>query len=473
MGKTAKRSRLMSRTRYNIILHLIKLTDIVMLFLPVFLSLDKYYKNLIMPSIAEYVIFSLVYLFALLVTLKIYDALYISTQRISELCYSQFLSVFITDFIAFWIISLWYRGLPSLIPLLLAFGAQLIVAVLWSLFAHRLYYKVFEIKPTAIIYDSRHEMDSLINEYGLDKKYNIQKIIKASDCLEDISVLDNVSTVFLSGIHSHPRNIILKYCMSHEIEAFVVPTIGDVIMSGAKRRHMFHLPMLQVYSYMASPEFLFVKRLFDIILSLIALIITSPIMLVISIAIKITDKGPVFYIQTRLTKGNKEFRIIKFRSMKVDAEIDGVARLSTGEKDKRITSIGKIIRKCRLDELPQLINILVGDMSIVGPRPERPEIAKRYCKTIPEFNLRLQAKAGLTGYAQVYGKYNTTPYNKLQMDLMYIANPCIREDLKIILATVKILFIPDSTEGVSEVHTDQPEKTNNEIKNKYDFYISK
>ena len=132
----------------------------------------------------------------------------------------------------------------------------------------------------------------------------------------------------------------------------------------------------------------------------------------------------------------------------MDAEKDGVARLSSGENDDRITPIGHFIRACRIDELPQLINILRGDMSIVGPRPERPEIAADYEKELPEFALRLQAKAGLTGYAQVYGKYNTTPNDKLLMDLQYIAKPSFAEDLKIMFATVKILFMPESTEGI-------------------------
>ena len=195
------------------------------------------------------------------------------------------------------------------------------------------------------------------------------------------------------------------------------------------------------------------KRTIDVVVSLIAAIILSPVFLITAIAIKATDHGPVFYKQVRLTKDGKKFKILKFRSMRVDAEKDGVARLSTGENDSRITPVGKIIRACRVDELPQLFNILKGDLSIVGPRPERPEIASQYCDEMPEFALRLQAKAGLTGYAQVYGKYNTTPYDKLTMDLMYIAHPSIVEDLKIMLATVKILFIPESTEGVSEGQT--------------------
>ena len=187
-------------------------------------------------------------------------------------------------------------------------------------------------------------------------------------------------------------------------------------------------------------------------------------MLVVGIAIKATDGGPAFYKQCRLTKDGKKFDVLKFRSMRVDAEKDGVARLSTGEKDDRITPIGRFIRKCRLDELPQLINIFKGEMTIVGPRPERPEIAAQYEKDLPEFALRLQAKAGLTGYAQVYGKYNTTPYDKLQMDLMYIANPSFAEDLKIMFATIKILFVPDSTEGVAKGQTTATKVTVEQVK---------
>ena len=230
----------------------------------------------------------------------------------------------------------------------------------------------------------------------------------------------------------------------------MIPRVGDVIMSGAKVMHMFHLPMLRVGRYHPSPIFLAVKRGFDILVSGIAIVILSPIMAVVAIAIKKTDGGPVFYKQVRLTKDGREFKVMKFRSMRVDAEKDGVARLSTGDKDDRITPVGHFIRTVRLDELPQLFNICKGDMSIVGPRPERPEIAAEYEKEMPEFRLRLQARAGLTGYAQVYGKYNTTPYDKLQMDLSYIASPSVWEDLRIMFATVKILFMPESTEGVAE-----------------------
>ena len=134
--------------------------------------------------------------------------------------------------------------------------------------------------------------------------------------------------------------------------------------------------------------------------------------------------------------------------MIVDAETGG-ARLA-GEHDDRITPIGRIIRAIRFDELPQLFNILKGDMSIVGPRPERPEIAEQYRQELPAFDLRLQVKAGLTGYAQIYGRYNTEPQDKLKMDLMYINHASLAEDIKLIFATVRVLFLRDSTSGVRE-----------------------
>ena len=194
----------------------------------------------------------------------------------------------------------------------------------------------------------------------------------------------------------------------------------------------------------------FFKRIFDIVISVAALVVLSPIILITTIAIKLDDGGDVFYRQERLTKNGASFLIIKFRSMKMNAESDGVAVLSTGDSDDRITKIGHFIRKVRLDELPQLINVLKGEMSIVGPRPERPEIAKEYEKELPEFSLRLQMKAGVTGYAQVYGKYNTKPYDKLLMDLLYISRANLLEDFRILIATVKILFMAESTEGVAE-----------------------
>ena len=194
------------------------------------------------------------------------------------------------------------------------------------------------------------------------------------------------------------------------------------------------------------------KRMMDIAGDLVGCIITGLLCIFVGPAIYIQSPGPIFFSQERIGKNGKRFKIYKFRSMIVDAEKDGVARLAT-KNDSRITPVGKVIRATRIDELPQLLNIFKGDMSVVGPRPERPEIAKEYEESIPEFAYRLKVKAGLTGYAQIYGKYNTTAYDKLKLDLMYIESYSILEDLKLILATFKIVFTKESTEGLEEGQT--------------------
>lgn len=392
-----------------------------------------------------------IFLFIYITYGRIYDAFLVSINRISEMIYSQMLAVLISDGMMFVVIGLLTRSLPAVWPMILVWAVQGIISTSWCVLAHRYYYRTHKPRKTVVVYDIQRDIDELINDYGLKKKFDVQMSVTAEECIKNqLTVLEGVETVFICGVSSHERNVILKYCVEKNIDAYILPRIGDILMSSAKQMHMFHLPMLKVRRYHPTPEYLLVKRVFDIVSSGLMLIIVSPVMLATAIAIKATDGGPVFYKQCRLTRDGKKFDVLKFRSMRVDAEKDGVARLSTGSKDHRITPVGHFIRKVRIDELPQLINILKGDMSVVGPRPERPEIAEQYMKELPEFALRLQAKAGLTGYAQVYGKYNTTPYDKLQMDLMYISKPSFMEDLKIIFATIKILFIPESTEGVAE-----------------------
>lgn len=384
---------------------------------------------------------------------KTYDAFLISHYRIFDVIASQTLAILFSDGLMYVITVLLCKHLPNPLPLLLCFADQVSIAIIWTCISHAIYFKWFPAKKTIIIYDIRRGMQDLIEEYGLAKKFDVKRTASVEECLSDLTMIDDMEVVFLSGIHSHDRNFILKYCLYEKKQVYVIPRLGDVIMSSAKQMHMFHLPIMRVQRYNPRPGYLFLKRTFDIVASLLGLIVLSPVFLITAIAIKATDKGPVFYKQERLTKNGKRFMIHKFRSMRVDAEKDGVARLSSGENDNRITPVGRFIRKCRIDELPQLIDILAGNLSVVGPRPERPEIAEEYMKDIPEFQLRLQAKAGLTGYAQVYGKYNTTPYDKLQMDLMYIAHPSFAEDIRICFATFKILFTSESTEGVAAGQT--------------------
>ncbi len=434
---------------HDLMLRIVKIINAVAMAIPFAAAWYCYYASRIQAPFYRRGNWVVILLFLLLYSIfgRTYDAFLVSYNRISEMVYSQMLAVLISDFILYIVIWLLSGHLLSIWPLLASIALSLLISAAWSIWTHTWYFKTFRPRKSAVIWDQREGLDNLIESYGLSKKFNIVKTASAEECINDISMLKGMQAVFLSGVHSHDRNIIIKYCIENRISAFIIPRIGDVLMSGAHRMHMFHLPMLRLERYHPGPEFLVIKRLFDIVASLIALVLVSPVMIIVAILIR-RDGGPAFYKQCRLTKDGKEFNVLKFRSMRVDAEKDGVARLSTGENDDRITPIGKVIRKFRIDELPQLLNILKGDMSIVGPRPERPEIAELYEQVLPEFRLRLQAKCGLTGYAQVYGKYNTTPYDKLQMDLMYIANPSLAQDLSIIFATIKILFMPESTEGI-------------------------
>lgn len=446
---------------HDIPLRLIKVLDIICMTIPFICCWYGYYVNQMENSFYKRGNLLMIALFMLVYFLfaRVYNAFLVSINRISEMVYSQVLAALITDGISYIVIVLLVRGFPNLIPGILAIAGQIVISFIWCFLAYHWYFRAFPPQKTMIVYDVREGMEKLINQYDLQKKFQVEEVLQVEECLDNLHKLDKIETVFLSGIHSHDRNIILKYCIEHHIKVYVIPRVGDVLMSGAKQVHMFHLPMFRIGRYDPQPEYIFFKRLFDLAIAGAATIVLSPIMIITAIAIKAYDKGPVFYSQVRLTKDGKEFGVLKFRSMKVNAEKDGVARLSSGDNDPRITPVGRFIRKCRIDELPQLLNIIKGDMTIVGPRPERPSIAAEYEETMPEFRLRLQVKAGLTGYAQVYGKYNTTPYDKLLMDLMYISNANLLDDLMIMFATVKILFMAESTEGVAEGQTTAMEET--------------
>lgn len=381
---------------------------------------------------------------------RVYDAFLMSYNSKGEMVYSQILSLFEVNVFMYIVAWLLIRHAPAILPVLCVFCVQIVFSIIWCSLSQTWYYHTFPANKTVVVWDKRQGISQLIDDYNLSRKFKVVATISAEECKRDISVLNDADAVFLVGVQSNERGDIIKYCLLNNIKSFLIPRVGDLIITGARRTHMFHLLLLKVERYNPTLEYLIAKRIGDIVLSLIALVLFSPIILVTAICIKLEDHGPIIYKQCRLTKDGKEFDIYKFRSMKTNAEEDGIARLSTGDDDERVTKIGKLIRRVRIDELPQLFNILKGELTIVGPRAERPELVKEYQEKLPEFELRLQAKAGLTGYAQVYGKYNTTPHDKLLMDLMYIANASVFEDIRIIVATAKILFMIDSTEGIEK-----------------------
>lgn len=428
-----------------------KVAFIALVFVPFLICWIAYYEPYTLTTGSKQVS---TLLFFILISVCYYfchrlDGFRVTFVQIRDLILGQVLAIAITDALAYVLIWMLSIHMPNLIPGLICFAAQCGISAAWSYIVHRDFFAKNDSLKSVVVFDERRGLDELIGEYGLEKRFEIIGTYRIEEIIDKLDLLSSADAVFLCGISSHERNIILKHCTYNDINLYLMPTIGDAMMSGAERLHMLHLPILKCQRYNPGIEYLLIKRLMDVVFSGIALIITSPVFLVTAIAIK-SDGGPVFYKQTRLTKDGKTFEVIKFRSMCVDAEKLSGAILSAGEDDPRITKVGKKIRAYRIDELPQLLNIIKGEMSIVGPRPERPEIEAEIVKELPEFALRLQTKAGLTGYAQVYGKYNTTFYDKLLMDLMYISKPSILEDFVIMIATLKILFAKESTEGIGE-----------------------
>ena len=398
--------------------------------------------------LTPYILFTLIFLIIDIWLVRVYNSFEIGGRKVYELIYSLTLSSVVASGMMYIVQAAFLHKIPNLLMLLGVFLVEFIWNAVWVLAAHKAYFKLYKAKKTVVIYRSENDLQKLSEISSLSNKFEVIKHIENPKEIHSlIEEIGECEAVFIAGIEATLRNGIIKYCVEKNIPAYIEPKIGDILMSGAKHMQMFSVPVLRVRHASPDPFYLFIKRALDIIFSLIGIIVTSPIMLVMAIAIKAYDGGPVFYKQTRLTKNGKEFQLIKFRTMRVDAEKDGVARLSS-ENDDRITPIGRICRACRADELSNFFCILSGAMTIVGPRPERPEIAKQYEETLPAFALRLQVKAGLTGYAQIYGKYNTEPYDKLQMDLMYINDMSLSCDIGLMFATVKILFMPESTEGI-------------------------
>ena len=391
---------------------------------------------------------ALLYCLVSVLFIRVYRGYAVSIISRSEIIYSQGLGLFLCNGVAYILLILLCEKLVTPLPLLGLQLVQMLAVFLWARIACWMDATFSQPENTVIVYRSKEDLAKVYAMYRFEQKYCVVDVIENPKRYYDATAkLDGIKTVFIVGVEATVRNGILKHCLDEDINAFVIPKVGDIILRGAKMHISGDEAFLRVRRSSLPLEQTIIKRAIDILVSLLGLVILSPVMAVTAIAIKCNDGGPVLYKQKRLTKNGETFEILKFRTMRVDAEKDGVARLAA-EGDERITSVGRIVRRYRIDELMQLVNVLRGEMSLVGPRPERPEIAAQYEKIMPAFSLRLQVKAGVTGYAQIYGKYNTEPYEKLQMDLVYINNMSVFEDLKLLMATVKVLFMKESTEGV-------------------------
>ena len=362
--------------------------------------------------------------------------------------YSQILALVIVNVITYLQIALIDKRFHSLTLMGGILVTEIIVAVIWAFAFQFIYSRLFPRRHMLLVYGERPIFHLMQKISTREDKYQICNIIHYEEGVDEIMrLVDQYDAIIIGDIPAHERNQLLKRCFGQGIRTYTVPKISDIINRSSDDLNLFDTPLLLSRNEDLKIEQLFAKRMMDVVCSFLGLLISSPFFLIIAFLIKATDRGPVFYKQIRLTRNGKEFEIYKFRTMIQDAEKDGHARLAS-EHDDRILPVGRFLRATRLDELPQLINVLKGEMSMVGPRPERPELAAEIEKELPEFPYRLKVKAGLTGYAQIYGKYNTTAYDKLKLDLTYIRNYSFFLDLKLMIMTPKIMLMKESTEGV-------------------------
>ena len=399
--------------------------------------------------------FYVVYMILLSIFLHSFDGLKYGLYRKTNLVTAQILACLATAFIIYLQIVLLAARFVTVIPLIFMLLGNIAITLLITFLGDYITKKLFPARKTLVVYDN-YSPEAFLDKIAIRKdKFLVQNIVNVSVGIEELEklILDS-EAVIIYDVHSEMRNKILKICFEDNLRAYTTTKVSDILVRGAESLHLFDTPLLLYRNVGLTFEQRFLKRAFDLLVSSVMLILTSPIFLVSAIAIKLYDGGPVFFRQDRGTYNGKVFAIHKFRSMIVDAEKDGAPHPAE-ERDPRITPVGRVLRATRLDELPQLIDILVGNMSIVGPRPERVEHIRQYTEEIPEFQYRLKIKGGLTGYAQLYGKYNTTPYDKLQLDLMYIQKYSFLLDIRLILMTVKIMFMKESTEGFTKENSNK------------------
>lgn len=416
------------------------------------LVLFLYYGPLLFsrPDSIGYAVTMLMYVVLYLSLGSLFRAFKIMDFSISETVLSQLLAFGIADLLLYCEFCLIKHGYVNIVPGLLIVAVQLVITVIWAWLSKQM--TLFFVLPeeTLLISGVPDTAEFLKKLEKLKSTFHVGRTVMA-DALDEKwrEMVAPYQAVILYEVDTAARAEITRYCVQMRKSLYLTPQLDEITMQGFGARHLIDTPMMK-YEYRSERFWYnFFKRAADIVVSIIGLILMSPFLLAAAIAIKLEDRGPVFFKQKRCTKNGRVFEIIKFRSMIVDAEKDGKS-VPCVSGDPRITRVGRIIRKTRVDEFPQILNVLSGDMSLVGPRPERIEHVEEYTREIPEFVYRLRVKGGLTGYAQIYGKYNTSPYDKLRLDLQYIEQQSLMLDLKMLLLTIKIMFVPESTEGFTE-----------------------
>lgn len=415
-----------------------------------------YYNRFTFDSYLLYggIITCIIFTFIYLTLCNIYKAFRIASTYIPDTVFGQTISFGIADLILYVECCLIHNDYINILPGATIVGLQVIGTAVIITIVKKHIMKVIVPKKTLLIYGKKISKEEAL-DFGnrlLEKYAHLFEIVRVEyERDEEVNLKELVAeseAVLLYELSKDKRSRYMKLCSELGKTFFFTPRIEDILCQGSSPKHFLDTPLMKYEYQYDSIKGYMGKRVLDVVLSLFCLILFSPIFLITAIAIKLEDGGEVFFKQKRCTKGGREFDILKFRSMIMDAEKNG-ATPCVGN-DSRITKVGKVIRATRIDELPQLINILKNDMSFVGPRPERVEHVQQYEEEIPEFSYRLRVKGGLTGYAQIFGKYNTSAYDKLRLDLMYIENQSLLLDLKLLLLTFKVIFKAESTEGFAE-----------------------
>lgn len=343
----------------------------------------------------------------------------------------------------------WFAFPRTIVFLNLIIGT--IILTIWRFIVLRIYRKKSGVSRVMVV-GSKDSCQEAVKNFKYSKTKQYQVVAVTIDNYYE-NIKKNINKIDIFYLLDFPsleeENKILSYLTLHEKNVFLGTDFGNILRIGNRIMNIDDESLISISNFEISPENDTIKRIIDIFISSMMLIITSPIMLITAVLIKLTSKGPIFYKQIRITKGQKEFEILKFRSMRIDAEEISGPVLAQAE-DPRVTKVGKYIRSLRIDELPQLFNVLKGEMSLIGPRPERPFFVEQFKKENPYYYLRHTVRAGITGYAQVYGKYSTDFSSKLKFDLLYIKKYSLMLDLQILFQTVKILFDKVSSEGVDK-----------------------
>ena len=390
------------------------------------------------------------YIIVGLLFLSIYGKYDVGRRKSKPIIYSMSLAVIFTDIITYAQLMVMNTIIPSVRAfrldsigtLLFIMLIQIFIIVCFAYGGNALFFKIHVPEKCHIITSCQESLDAIVR--GI-LKYRKQYHIEAIHDYRDENLLRNIKTadtVFLYDVPSQRRSEVVSYCYKKRKNVYFNPEIEDIVEMSSEYYLLDDISVLNYNVRGLTMEQRIIKRCMDIGLSLFMILLTSPIWIISSIAIKLYDGGSVFFKQNRATIHGNVFQVYKFRTMK-----ENVENRSVTEDDDRITKPGHVLRKIRMDELPQLLNILKGDMSFVGPRPEMMENVEAYTEELPEFQYRLRVKAGLTGYAQISGKYNTTPKDKLMMDMMYIENYSVFKDIQLLFQTAIVLLKSDSTEA--------------------------